>query len=318
MTAAINYEQYLVKEPAREGQADRKVRNITFPPLTYMSSALVPEAKYHIEFGWVWGLPEPNPYCDERVSEYDEILVNIGGDSRNPEDLGADIEYVLGGQTLSTNSTGAIFIPRGVTHGPLTYKEYRHPHVRISILLGTGQRNEGREDSSTAGAGQMQQPATGVDYERYLVRKPAYEVIAGTPVKNRQGPSSMTFMSKNLVPESNIYVEGGWVWGMPDPNPHIFEHLHHDYEELVLHFGADYEHPEELGGEIEFWLGGQPLTLDRTAMVFVPKSVKHGPLVWKKYRAPHLEMAIIPGAGTLSEADPGGHQEKMRSEGKKG
>ena len=51
------------------------------------------------------------------------------------------------------------------------------------------------------------------------MRKPAYEVIAGTPVKNRQGPSSMTFMSRNLVPESNAYVEGGWVWGMPDPNP---------------------------------------------------------------------------------------------------
>jgi len=29
-----------------------------------------------------------------------------------------------------------------------------------------------------------------------------------------------------------------------------------------------------------------------------------------------LEMAIIPGAGSLAEADPGGHQEKMQREGK--
>jgi hypothetical protein len=315
--AAINYEKYLIKEPARGDRPDVSVRNVTFPSLTYMSSALVPEVKYHIEFGWVWGMPEPNPYVDERTYDYDKILLNIGGDCRNPEDLGADIEYVLGGQTLNINSTGAVLIPRGVKHGPLTYKGFRYPHVRITILLRAGERLEERRGNS-ADVAESTQSDQGIDFERYLVRKPAYEVIAGTPVKNRQGPSSMTFMSKNLVPESNIYVEGGWVWGMPDPNPHIFEHVHHDYEELVLHFGTDYRHPEELGGEIEFWLGGQSLIIDRTAMVFVPKSVKHGPLVWKKYSAPHLEMAIIPGAGTLNEADPGGHREKMANERKKG
>jgi hypothetical protein len=53
------------------------------------------------------------------------------------------------------------------------------------------------------------------------------------------------------------------------------------------------------------------LRLDRTSMVYIPKGVSHGPLVWKKYTAPHLEIAIIPGAGSLSEADPGGHQEKI-------
>ena len=309
----VDYERYLVKEPARQSQTALKVGNRTFPPLIYMSSVQVPEARYNIEFGWVWGMPQPGSYLEERVGEYDEILLNIGGDCRNPEDLGADIEYTLGSQVLEISSTGAIFIPRGLRHGPMTYKRFRHPHVRISILLGTGVRKEGRNAAVKAEARSSE---IGINYEKYLVRKPAYEVIAGTPVKNRQGPSSMTFMSRNLVPESNAYVEGGWVWGMPDPNPHIFEHVHRDFEELVLHFGIDYEHPEELGAEIEFSLGGQRLLVDKTSMVFVPKSIKHGPLVWKKYSSPHLEMAIIPGAGSLAEADPGGHQEKMQREGK--
>jgi hypothetical protein len=309
--ATTNYEEYLVKIPARESAPVGAVRNRTFPPLTYMSSSLVPEAKYHIEFGWVWGMPEPDTYLPETLSEYDEILVNIGGDCWNPEDLGADIEYRLGGHIFSIDSTGAIFIPRGVPHGPLTYREFRHPHVRISILLGSGER---KADNTTTSVESVATPPSGVDYGKYIVTKPAYEVIAGTPVKNRQGPSSMTFMSRNLVPESNAYVEGGWVWGMPAPNPHIFEHVHHDFEELVLHFGADYKHPEELGGEIEFSVDGQPLTVDKTSTVFIPKGVKHGPLTWKKYASPHLEMAIIPGAGSLAEADPGGHQERMQRE----
>jgi len=307
----INYEKYLIKEPIIQSQPALNVQNRTFPPLIYLSSAQIPEIKYNIEFGWVWGMPQPNPYLDERVGEYDEILLNIGGDCYNPEELGADIEYSLGDQILSISSTSAIFIPRGVRHGPLKYKEFRHPHVRISILLGTGERKYASAADQKPGT----EADTNIDYEKYLVRKPAYEVIATTPVKNRQEPASMTLMNRNLVPECNIYVEGGWVWGMPDPNPHIFEHVHRDFEELVLHFGTDYEHPEELGGEIDFSLGGQSLKVDKTAMIFVPKGICHGPLIWKKYSAPHLEMAIVPGAGSLAEADPGGHQEKMQKEG---
>ena len=240
--------------------------------------------------------------------KYDEIILNIGGDCRNPEDLGAEIEYAIGGQTLKINTTGALFVPKGVRHGPLVYKSFRKPHVRISLMLGTGERQQEPAGNDKI-SGKAAEPGT--NFEKYLVRKPAYEVIAGTPVKNRQGPSSMTMMSNNLVPGCNIYVEGGWVWGLPDPNPHIFEHVH-DYEEIVIHFGKDYKKPEELGAEIEFCVGGQPLRVDKTSAVFVTRGVKHGPLTWKKYSSPHLEMAIMPGAGTLAEADPGGHQEKMK------
>ncbi len=307
----ISYEKYMIKEPITQSQPDLNVRNRTFPPLIYLSSAQIPGIKYNIEFGWVWGMPQPNPYLDERVGEFDEILLNIGGDCYNPEELGADIEYSVGGQIFSINSTSAIFIPKGVRHGPLKYKEFRHPHVRVSILLGTGERKYNLAQILTPGT----QSDTEIDYEKYLVRKPAYEVIASTSVKNRQEPASMTFMNKNLVPECNVYVEGGWVFGMPDPNPHIFEHVHRNFEELVLHFGTDYQRPEELGAEIDFTLGGQSLKLDKTALVFVPKGISHGPLIWKKYTAPHLEMAIVPGATSLAEADPGGHQEKMHMEG---
>jgi hypothetical protein len=306
-----NYEKYLVKKPITQGQPDSSIQNRTYPPLVYMSNAQIPGIKYNLEFGWVWGMPRPNPYLGERVCEYDEILLNIGGDCYNPEELGADIEYSLGGRILSINSTSAIFIPKGVRNGPLIYKEFRHPHVRISILLGTGER-----EYKLAETPKPEIETTEIDYEKYLVRKPVYEVIADTPVKNRQEPASMTFMNRNLVPECDIYIEGGWVWGMPDPNPHIFDHVHRDFEELVLHFGTNHEHPEELGAEIEFRVEDQPLKIDKTAVIFVPKGMSHGPLIWKKYSAPHLEMAIVPGAGSLSEADPGGHQEKMQHEGK--
>jgi hypothetical protein len=147
------------------------------------------------------------------------------------------------------------------------------------------------------------------DYKKYFVSKPAYEVIPVTEVKGRRG--AMTLMSNNLVPKANMYIETGWVFGMPDPNPHIHEHTH-DYDEIVIHLGTDPNNQEELGGEIEFMVGGQPLIINKTSAVYVPKGVKHGPLTWKKYKKPHLEFTIMIGAGTLAQADPGGHEKSRK------
>ena len=119
----------------------------------------------------------------------------------------------------------------------------------------------------------------------------------------------MTLMSSNLVPGTKMYVEAGWIQYMPDPNPHIQEHTH-DYDEIVIHIGNDPENPEELGGELDFYMEGQPLRIDKSSAIYVPKGVKHGPLVWKGVEKPHLEMTIMIGAGSLAEADPGGYKKR--------
>lgn len=147
--------------------------------------------------------------------------------------------------------------------------------------------------------------------EKFVVKKPAYEVTPKFEVKGRI--PAMTLMSENLVPGTKMYIETGWVLGMPDPNPHIGEHTH-DYDEIILHLGTDPNNPEDLGGEIEIGIDGQPVTIDSTSGIYVPKGVKHGPLVWKKFTKPHLEMTIMIGAGTLAEADPGGHEKLKKGE----
>jgi hypothetical protein len=146
-----------------------------------------------------------------------------------------------------------------------------------------------------------------MDKEKYIVSKPAYEVKPKVEVKGRI--PAMTLMSSNLVPGIKVYVETGWVLGMPDPNPHIDEHVH-DYDEIIIHLGTDPQNQENLGGEIEIGFNGKPVTIDSTSAIYVPKGVKHGPLVWKRFDRPHLEMTIMLGAGTLAEANPGGHIDK--------
>ena len=78
-----------------------------------------------------------------------------------------------------------------------------------------------------------------IDYEKYLVREPLWE--AGPGVKKRQSPT-MTYMSGKQVPEANYYIELGWIYDIPEPNPHIHEHVH-DFDEIVLHWGGNPETP---------------------------------------------------------------------------
>ena len=146
-------------------------------------------------------------------------------------------------------------------------------------------------------------------YAKNLVKVPVREVSRKINVKGRTNPT-LTYMSNDQVPGSNMYIEFGWIWDVPDPNPHIPEHGHDDYDEIVLHIGCDPRNPEELGAEIEFTIGEETLTIDKTSAIFVPRGVKHGPVTWKRVDKPHIQMAMVIGAGTLEEADPGG-QEKL-------
>ena len=146
-----------------------------------------------------------------------------------------------------------------------------------------------------------------VDYEKNLVRKPVYEVGVQAVGKHKghQVPS-MTYMSNALVPGSNTYVEVSWIYDVPTPNPYVFEHAH-NYNEIVMHIGSDPENPEALGGEMTIEVEGQPLTFDSTTALFLPKGTKHGPLTWKKVEKPHIQMVVMPGAGTLKESNPAGY-----------
>lgn len=143
------------------------------------------------------------------------------------------------------------------------------------------------------------------DYRKNLVQNPAREVGETMEIKGRTNPT-LTYMSNDLVPNSNTYIEIGWVHEIPEPNPHILNHTH-DFDEIVIHIGNDPYNPEELGAEIEFVVGDDKLTINKTSALFIPKGVEHGPLTWKRADRPHIQMVVMVGAGTLKESNPAGY-----------
>ncbi len=294
--AESQYEKYAVRKPIYEAGPGIKKRQS--PTMTFMSSKQVPEANYYIELGWIYDIPEPNPHIHEHVHDFDEIVLHWGGNPETPQDLGGTIEFYIGGQPVTFNTTTGIFIPKGVPHGPLTWKEFRFPHIEMAMMLGTGDPFKGWGKSG------IKEPKKTLpvkkdkcDYEQYVVRSPMREAGPNF-LEGRQSPT-MTYMSRTQVNGANYYLEFGWIWDIVKPS--IGEMRHEKFDEIVLHIGGDPDNPEDLGADMEFGLGGDLLSFNTSYGMFIPKGLRHGPLNWKNVRKPHIEMAIMLGAGTVKE-----------------
>lgn len=146
---------------------------------------------------------------------------------------------------------------------------------------------------------------TEAKYQKYLVTNPLR--TAPTDGQRTEGMDWPVpkYISDQTIPGIKQFIEMGWIWNMPDPNPIIDEHAH-DFDEVFLFIGSDLANPEDLGGELEFMVDGEPICIDKTSALYVPKGVKHGPQAWKRVDKPHIMVTIIFGSGNIAEIGIGG------------
>jgi len=266
--------------------------------MTIMSNNLVPGSNVYIELGWIWEMPRPNPHIHEHVHTYDEIVLHWGGNPALPQVLGGEIEFYVGGQPVTFNTTTGIFIPAGVPHGPLTWKKFEFPHIEMAMMLGTGDPFKGWGESGIQKQKKTLPKKTDrFDFEQYVIRSPMREAGRGFK-KGRQTPT-MTYMSRTQINVANYYIEFGWIWDKVEPG--IPAMIHKKYDEIVLHIGGDPRNPEDLGADMRFGMGEDLLPFNTSYGMYIPRGLKHGPLIWDKVRKPHIEMAIMLGCGTVQE-----------------
>ncbi|MBN1832319.1 MAG: hypothetical protein JW896_09435 [Deltaproteobacteria bacterium] len=70
------------------------------------------------------------------------------------------------------------------------------------------------------------------------------------------------------------------------------EHLHHDHGEIVGFIGSNPDDPSELGGEIDFIVDGEKMTITKTCFIHIPAGVKHGGLCFRKIDKPIFQIAM--------------------------
>lgn len=100
------------------------------------------------------------------------------------------------------------------------------------------------------------------------------------------------WMDGNVFPGA-FQMNTAWYSAVPERDPIFTEHVHDDTDELIGFFSSDPDNPYDLGGEIEFSVGGEAHLLTKSSMIFVPAHVKHNPMRILRVDRPIFHFSVI-------------------------
>jgi quercetin dioxygenase-like cupin family protein len=92
------------------------------------------------------------------------------------------------------------------------------------------------------------------------------------------------FYMELVMLEPGSKSTGVWV------KPHV-----HEYDEIIGFVGTNVQNPRDLGGEVELWLDDEKHILTKTCLVFIPKGLRHCPLVIVKVDTPIVQFSVMTG-----------------------
>ena len=138
----------------------------------------------------------------------------------------------------------------------------------------------------------------GLKYEKYIVTeaKPALK-LPEYRRKSVEAPPDMRtplLFLDNEVIKGAFYVEVVWYWKGSDTF-RVEAHTH-DFDEVIGFFGTDPRDTKALNGEIELWLGDEKYLLTKSCLVFVPRGLKHCPLMIHRVDRPIFHFTAGPSA----------------------
>jgi hypothetical protein len=203
----------------------------------------------------------------------DELLMFIGSDPDDAENLNAEIELWIENDKLTFNTTSVMFVPAEAAHGRIEVKNVKKPVFHYTCHINTDTYEEIPAEATAAKG----------TYAHNRVEKYA-------PVDGRLPEAPPGFLARLLWIDGQKlrgapYLEAVWFLTSNDTGPE--EHTH-DFDEFLGFVGTDVERPEELGAEITFFIGGEAVTVTKSCLVYVPKGVKHSPLL-----VPSLDRPVI-------------------------
>ena len=138
--AADKYGKYIFRRPRVENVAYHPVNNVkgvTFPDEIYLDGRILEGSPVVVDIGWRFQVPEPDPVEWEHAHDFDEVLCFIGTNPAKPHDLGAEIEFSLGGEQHRFDTTTTVYIPKGLPHCPIVHKRVDRPFILAVFALGS-------------------------------------------------------------------------------------------------------------------------------------------------------------------------------------
>ncbi len=106
------------------------------------------------------------------------------------------------------------------------------------------------------------------------------------------------WVDANVVPGA-FQMNTSW-WYRPNreqtlanPNSPVGRPHYHEYPEMLGFYGSDPAHPQDLGGEVEFWIDGEQHILTKSTMVYLPPNLPHCPLIVNRVDRPIFHFSVV-------------------------
>jgi hypothetical protein len=129
-------------------------------------------------------------------------------------------------------------------------------------------------------------------FEKYII----YAGQTPPPVKHPPGstPGTEMFYIHDGIIKGAFTLCGTWLNGVPTLKPEMLKQHTHDSDEYIGFIGCDPKNPNKLGAEIEFWYEDEKYIITRSCILFVPKTIRHAPMVYLKVDSPFLIFSVLP------------------------
>ena len=193
LRSSSEFEKYAIREPDMGLFPKVKGRD---PIMTYLNDQLFPGVPYHIDLSFITSVPEPHIF--EHTLDYDRIIIHWGTDHNYPQDLGATLEYYIGGQRIEFSNTTSMFIPKGTRVGPVNWLKVNRPHIMMEFILGTGDTSIYTNSGIFEPKDGLPEKTDNFDYEQYVIRSPMREagsrkmdLVALLPMSSRDWSSPL-------------------------------------------------------------------------------------------------------------------------------
>lgn len=215
--------------------------------------------------------------------ERDQFILFASANLDNLEDFQAEVELTMGNSKKIIAGPKLVYIPTGMTYGPINFKRINKPIVWMNFYIDK-KFSKKRVESD--------------EYDKYLVtpdfRSGVFETKTftnGRPFREQKiNTHMMLVLGKDMGPEGANFC----VFYYAIRSPHMLtEPTHsHTMDMWIINLGGNPMNVEEFDAEIEMWWGEerQKLVIDSTSVAHVTPNLLHRSIFYSAVNRPFVQI----------------------------
>ncbi|MBN1627498.1 MAG: hypothetical protein JW944_13325 [Deltaproteobacteria bacterium] len=223
-----------------------------------------------------------------------EYLIHLGNDPDDPMDLGADAEIYLGKgrwrERYAFNKTTAVYLPAGLPHCPWHVSNIRKNMTFVNLMVGRTWWGDNDQSTEVLSKEELAKAKiSGYIFDKYMLSG------VGKDVKDPKGGKMLACTDSTKIASAPLTRI---IRYNPEGAPYsIFDTQTHEYATFIIFLGMDEDDASVLGADVELCMGEEKErhAFNKSALVWVPPNLKHGPLKVTKATKPFNFLEVVLG-----------------------